>query len=799
MQISIEAQPIGALRVLPLLPDAQLAVLEGLNGIGKTLTVRLLQICTGTMPYRVGSPAWPSLCRGLGEFTIRITGISGANTIEWTADTREWLNYDDVATLPFKRVAVDGSACRLSDVRRLLIVHRLAGDETLIETLAQQAENGEGAVRRWARIARETTNSPIGRLESAATDALRMLGEWTGSRYASLGEEIKKSEAHVLSLNGELLAAAERKSKLTKVVELRRDVERYRSIAPDLRSRIQTVDDEIVTARQELERTQSRLIRLAEHAARTEPAIRELQNAERTLRRNQDKLTRAIGSVATAAAALGIAPSRQAVNDEMHALRGKIQALSTKQLSMDSAPAMRLLLDGASSIFAGGELRGLGDQVAFDDPETDLQLTVRNIRAGFSNRRNQLEGQPPPPEALAVLEQLRSMQTRLVQVERLAEQLTSVERYRRLALANESRVDRALAIANPSANAQLQVLQRQRRQLDATILDLAGERAALRQQLGDLGGEPLGVLQARLQVLMSETNVAQEDLAAVVESATSNEQSARVASAQAEQVLADLRRDVARAEADVRRTIRSLARSGELGWLGSEIVGQLEITSGSDLTQQLAALDRLRAQLESAAERIGTHRVQLAAVEAALRGVGRHLRGLDAEATEYVPQLEKWFSRKFGEWFNSDKIRAELLPEADGPITVDVREREVRWSEGLRERSRPLEAFSSGEQAFAYTRARLAQLDEEVAAAPNRLIVLDEFGAFIAHDRLSGLLSYLKRRVQKYETDQVLVILPLSHDYASEAENSIGTQKEQFERFARQVAADRFLVRVLTQ
>ena len=92
MRISIDADPIGPLSVLRELPEAPLAVLEGLNGIGKSLAVRVLQICTGTIPYSAESAVWQSLCAGLGRFSVSISSLEGAEEISWTGDTRRWLD-----------------------------------------------------------------------------------------------------------------------------------------------------------------------------------------------------------------------------------------------------------------------------------------------------------------------------------------------------------------------------------------------------------------------------------------------------------------------------------------------------------------------------------------------------------------------------------------------------------------------------------------------------------------------------------------------------------------------------------
>ncbi len=797
MRIKIEAEPIGPLRVLPDLPDARLAILEGLNGIGKTLAVRLIQICTtGASPYRAESPAWVSLCNGLGAFRIQISDLKGGATVEWAADTRKWSGKDDVSH-SFERILINGKTSTIREVRHLLVVHRLAGDETLIETLAQQADSAESVVRRWMSAVASAADGPIARLEGLAGTVLKMLGEWSAERYSELLRDMHAAQTSATEASNSTEAASNRLRKLADALELQRRLDQLRHTAPDLRQRLQAVDEKITTTRGELERLQNRIVALAEHAARRQPVLKELRNAQRTLRRNQDKLSSVLNTARTAAAQIELALTREALQAAAFKLGQQIEDLTNRQISMDAAPAMRVLLDEVSSRLLDGEGRGLADQVALEDPETDLQLTVAETRVGMVTRRGQLEGQPPPPDAKEVAEQLGQAQGQLERVTQLGQYVDSVDRYRRLVATNEQRVDQALSAANPRALAELQSLETRRRELDNALLELAADRAVLRQQLGNLGGEAPEVVESRLTAVLKQLGSAPDALAAAIEDARESERKARLRVEETRQRFATLRRDVARAEADVKRTTRNLGPSGDLRWVQVAAGLPSVLSDGARLEEQLLPIDRVRARVAATIERLGIHRTQLGAIGAALRGIGRQLRGQDPEAVEYVAELEKWFGSRFSEWFNSEKVRKELLPEADDRISVHVSQREVRWLEKGRGRSRPLEAFSSGEQAFAYTRARLAILDQNAAKAPNRLIVLDEFGAFIAHDRLSGLLSYLQERVKDHPNDQVLVILPLSHDYVSEARSSVGSEKENLERLAKQIESRGCAVRVL--
>ena len=264
-----------------------------------------------------------------------------------------------------------------------------------------------------------------------------------------------------------------------------------------------------------------------------------------------------------------------------------------------------------------------------------------------------------------------------------------------------------------------------------------------------------------------------------------------------EEALQAARREAAKAETEIRSAAATISEAHDLSWLRSAVgVGRLP-NQAQNVATQARALDEIRERSVAVLDRLGAFRVQLAAIQEALRSVAGVLRGQDPKAERYVPEIQRWLGKAFSQWFNDEKVKAELLPDATSDIQVDVDKEEVVWSEGDQRKSRPLESFSSGEQAFAYTRARLAVLDEEQPRPANRLIVLDEFGSFIAHDRLSVLLAYLGDRGAAHENDQILVILPLSQDYGLQASRAIGQEKARFVEWAAQVTDHGYLVREL--
>jgi hypothetical protein len=803
MQIRIDAEPIGPLKVLTELPDARLAILEGLNGIGKTLAVRLLELCTGGRPYPQGSLAWVSLRNGLGEFMVSVSGLRGGQEIRWRADSRDWEQTSDDGLTPvqFREITIDGSPATVDDVRGLLVVHRVGGDEGIVETLARQADDAAEIVRRWARHYADQSTGPLARLEAAAAESLRLLGTWSLESYRGLAAAAEESRLQILAAAEAANGAQHRRDDLARALELSHRLEEMRRQAPDLSERLLVVDHQIEAVEAEREELQHKIRALAGQVAAARPLISELSNARRTVKRNREDLSQQLNTAATVAAALGISADMAAAHELIEKLDQQVAELTVERTELDAAPTMRGLLQRLIDELATVESRGLGNQIAVDDPVTEVQLTVAQTRSGMAVRRAYLEGKPPPPQAQKVIERLDRTNDSLDRARRLRSALDAAERYRRLVARNEDRVNRVLAQINPDALDQMQKLEAQRRESDDYLLQLAAERAALRQQLGTFGdGTTQRALTIQLRQVLQSTGVGDFEIKETYSEAETALNRAQVALTQAQERNSEVRRELLQAEAEMRRASAALVGHQQLAWIRNTLVRPVLPADKAAPQQQLIAIDVARQRVGAVNDRLGDLRGQLGALESALREVSRHLRGgLDPQAVQYVPELQSWLGKHFSDWFNNARVRHELLRSAEGEVEVNVSTREVIWREKGNRRARPLEAFSSGEQAFAYTRARLAVLDEEEIKPLNRLIVLDEFGAFIAHDRLAGLLAYLQERVNEHTGDQVLVVLPLSQNYAEQAKSTYGIEAERFGKLAEEIDARGYAVRTLEE
>ena len=802
MLVRISANPPGPLSVIDGLPDARLAILEGYNGIGKTLAVRILQLCTGTMPYPLGSPAWESLREGLGDIEVEITGLQGADTVVWVADSADWEPGEDPGprTDWFKSITVDAKPASLDDVRRLIAVTRLAGDEELTDTIASQADARAAIVQRWRAKHAASEHGPLKQVEDLAGTADDMLSSVSIATLAHLKSEADDAKQELADARDAASELQTRRDQINEALDLQRRVTEMHTKAPELQLELTKINQLIVKTESELEAAQEAVTLLSAQAGRSEAWERELEKAERTLNRNIDNLTDASSSAAAQAAALDIdADAAQELLKELTQLE---EQLSERHQEQYQAPAMMQLLGTLTDELGTAESKGLGEQVAVDDADSGKPLTVSQTRTGMVTRRGFLEQQPPPPRAVEISQELKRVADRKGRVESLLTTLDALERYERLVGLNEDRVRRALQEGAGGEAAQLlDSANKRRSECNQALLELAARRAAVAQKLGTSGsGTSQQALTGQLNSVLESLNISAEHL-----EAEWSEMEEHFAQAEAELAEANVRaracqRRLAQERNNIRDAVELLDSDACLSWVREALNRQQPTTSRSidHLHRDLLAAQNLTTAV---LDRLGNHRNQLSAIERALQGTARDLRGQSVDAVEYVDQIQAWLASSFSGWFNDPRVRGELLPNADKDhaVTVDLGTKKVSWSENQTRRSRPLEAFSSGEQAFAYTRARLAALDDPDQIVKNRLVVLDEFGAFIARHLLRGMLDYLKEWTSDHQSDRVLLILPLSRDYSRMAEDAIGGRARRFAMLAEHVDEHGYATRTIVR
>jgi hypothetical protein len=226
--------------------------------------------------------------------------------------------------------------------------------------------------------------------------------------------------------------------------------------------------------------------------------------------------------------------------------------------------------------------------------------------------------------------------------------------------------------------------------------------------------------------------------------------------------------------ADVSALVTSLANDERYGWVRRAMpaVSELPAKAPSEVAE---VLDSLTQQLETARNKARASYSMVQGLDAAFGTIGRQLRqgqGMSGIRSDSEPRWDQyargWLASEVRGWFADDVIRSSIFEEGSSGVTLDASSLTVSWrSPDGSSQEKPLAAFSSGQQAFAYTQARIANLDRDYRTTPNRLIALDEFGAFIDSDRMEALGGTLTHRVSADSGDQYLVILPLERSTAA--------------------------------
>jgi seryl-tRNA synthetase len=586
MHIEIETDPHGPLRAIARLPSARVAMLEGLNGIGKSLAVRLLELCVGEMPYRNDSPAWHSLCTGLGAFSITMSELDGAQLVRWEGDSRDWVGAAQPDSgVAFRAMTIDGRAASMDEIKRLVRVHRLAGDEDLVETLSQQADDAADRVRRWARRHADL---------SAVSDAL---GDWTLGRFRGLEAAVASAVDQQNEVARSAVELRVRRDALVEARRVQRQLEQLETDLPSIRAELEQVDGQIAELRTGLERTQQELTTLAGHVATAGPVARELRNARRTLERNHGNLAESLDLLARRATEAGVATDVASIDAATVAVQQDLDEWLALRAEYDQAPDMRDLIDSSVISLAHAENSGLGTQVLIEDAETDLQLTVSEARVGMLARREILEGQPPPPEAEELAEAIADAERRLSLLGDVKARAIDAARYRRLVSDNEQRVDAALRSFDPGAVDRLQALEAERRRIEEQVLELATRRATLVQQAGGVDSSAtIEQTVADLAQILAELGLDASQIPDELEAVDAALNLATAAQRDAEAHHREARRDLARAEAEVRRTTAVLS-SDVWAWLTEALPDQSVPNAEDQIDQQVAAIESARAAI----------------------------------------------------------------------------------------------------------------------------------------------------------------------------------------------------------
>ena len=776
MRWKIDSQAHDGLKVIPEIPDISPCLLEGRNGIGKTVAIQLLELISGEMPedFRLRPSLWSSLRDRLGATSVSIEQLDGGRSMSVTFTPDQW-----DATVPdtvgdwLGTAVIDDRPATATACAALVSVTRIAGDEDLEDTLQRRVDT----LNAYLQAAAHTIRDRGGQIDSELGDIRADLERADPDEITKDARLLVEVEQRLRMAEADAATASGRLNRLLKALETRRQLEAAGQATNALLTRRAELVAEVKRLDKEFT-AQEEQARRADNALSAEgDAQKKLADGERLLRHRRSRLANLDREVEELATRQSVAADVAAVTGALTDSDTHLRELAARHRDLDGTSLVRELI-GEITVPLETAQEHAGDQILVKT--SDGGLTVSQTLAGVAQRREELAGQPQPAQMRELASRIDIANRRQEALRTLAGRLDELGRQQELV----TQAQREAAAAAEHAEHASQAARRSRAANQAVgatqeaLTKTHAELAAVQQQIGAAGVASKEDAEADLRAALTELDLGEAEL-------LSAEGVARSALADADRALADLassassiRRRLTVRRTDVDLVLARLRESPRHSWLLNATVDLADSLANPE--QRYSAFAQLRTAVLHASE---------AAYKAAdfLTGLAGIAEDFFADRGGSVrpdlvqplrPAFEAVLGHRLRETLNRKSIRDALFDGSD-VVRIEPASRQLtlRDAEG-NETYRPMEAFSSGERAFAFTQARIADL--EPPGKPNRLLVLDEFGAFVAADRLPDLASFLADGVARV-ADQVLVILPLHVNYATEIGDTRGDLRRRYE------------------
>lgn len=750
------------MRVLSSLEIPVLGELQGRNGIGKSLTIKLVQLLTGDQPWTGEDEAWQTLRERLGPTSVTVSGLAGETTIEWDLVPAAWPTRPpaDIGALcaPAEggsgmEMRINGTAADLDDVRHVLRVHRLVGDETLedsvrarIDNMARRAQNETAAVRSASDGVRAVLAEAIGALEPLSGRVVRSLTKRRDDlqkqheRLVDDASKAKKRAARLLSLETR-----------SRALEQLKEVEADKA-AGELRAELERIGAHLKALRQERDQSFDAAVADVQLRQQIQDARTEVERVEALLQRAQDDARKQAASAGLTADMKDL--DSEAVTVAHDSLVTEIRRLRETQVAQDAVPLVR---QAAGSVKR--TLSRVDPQSLLHHPFAVLkgeEVTGRELADGIDLELTRLTQTARDPTGEQLDREIAAATQRLAAIVELQRALARQRRHTSALSNRRAELLKLSGSADVDSSEHYVDLQRRIDELEDKRRELQGDHFRYEILLEELApGEDLERAAARLaRDLLAAGVVVTEDLAET--------------RAAVEAALRELDYEIRQTEAALDETKRDLTSAVERRHLSGETLRHTALVAamhddGSALEADVTETEA--EELLRAVERVmdGMSRLVLEA-DGVTGAFGQIHKPRDGQADRSrVDRVRTAAETEIVAALNQPVLRQELF--AAGAVEGYDHLRKVvtfRPEDAPAAVTRSLSAFSSGERVFAYTQMRLRAIPETELPCENRVVVLDEFGAFLESRRIRALERLVEDELLGRGIDRVLFILPLT-------------------------------------
>lgn len=768
MLISVEAAPEAGIRLIREIPDGDLLQIEGQNGIGKTLLARLLQLCTGIQPFVGLEASWSTLREHLKDVTIKVSGLADGDQLTFFLTPDTWPLKPDLqfADERFGRVDHNGAPIRWSEVPRILQVNRIGGDQTLGESLAMRLARDRAVLDRFSLLQTEKRKDWSSLLE----DLIRITAPASDADLEKSRETLSFARDAEQEHKDALDAVAQRVTNLRSLLDLMTRFKQIESSAPSLEKKIAELLSIEEAEKKKAEELEAEIREAFTAAKISEPTVEGLTQMSQLRQRRRTRREKRSRDVRELSAAIGVDTpvDLDAVHELLREFERQEAELQESRKRVDRIGLMEdLAFELERDLTHGIEWDLSNSRLLWDPP---IELTVSQTLEAL--RRNQSDLNVGQPRRNDIIDQIAAIQHRI----EIAAKLPAAVRLLEVAESD-------LAETEQQIEAQLRTWKRD----TSTYRELEQRRSDAEDRASD-ASESLHELRLELAKLLDDGSaedirsraeqLAQaSDLTTLMNSGADNLASAlsatqdlheSTATGHREAVLnyAAEKQNLDRAEQAIILTAEALRDVDRFGWLVEHSVPLPDPTA--DPAEILTELRRIASAAQHIRRLLTDSLNQMQAAQSAISQVEQRLRrnaqanSTGGAAFDLTPSVVSHYEREFSSELSRPDISAALF-DSSPTVTVDLSEMTTSWIEpGGTERTRPLEAFSSGERAFAYTRVQIDRLAETKAL--NRVIILDEFGSFIAKQRFDQLQRFLRTHALQTAADKIIVILPARTD-----------------------------------
>ncbi|MFD7715433.1 hypothetical protein [Streptomyces sp. NPDC059814] len=772
MRIKIESERRRGLRIIDEIPDIALCKIQGHNGIGKTNAIKLLSLCTGATPFRGDAGAWASFKSQLLAARIEISGLRDGENLEWDLEPSRWS--DDPSEPLGDQIGalrINGRKAQFHDIHEILRVHHIVAAETPQNVLAGRVLEAQKDIQGWDA----QRQLRVGVLDESLESIHTLLTQLAPERIASEALAAKEARTRAVILTGKRETANERMALLQRVKQVSDQLVEVRGQGPEMDAKLEDLKNQLAEINRRKEELNKRIAEASARRHQDAEAEREFANAQKYLDRHDRTARNARTALDMLAASAEVDPQRDVIESAIQEASAKLTELTEKLPQVHAAPLVLEVLDDLVRRLSEAERENLGHATLLEVGGGSTEWTVSSLREALSSQREILGQRTPSADAARLSDEIEKTRDRLYSLDQAKDTLAEFETAESALSKAQVRL-RAAAEGLPEQAARtLDDLMGARNDLDQEAAKVQTRHARLthtRELLG--GGLDEDSLSAELAQLCKQLGVKISRIHSQVASEAEKFEEIVRSETQAVQQAERAQQSLDRREGETEQVLQQLQTAKELGWVRNAV--DIGTIGGMNLERKAALLCSISAQLERARNRL--HRI-----DDAVSGTGTALSKLQAglqngtgqEDAEFLydTATRHWLGREVQRWFEDQFVRKALF-DGGTRIRLDPRDMTIFWiNQNGEEERRPLTGFSSGQQVLAYTQAQIAKIDAEELPAANRLIALDEFGAFLDWKNMSSLVNLLRVRESGVSKDQVVVILPLEEDRWSEQEGNV--------------------------